>query len=596
MPVELDLTDFFTRIWQGTEGVVRLATRDKNMVFQNQLFKWPEEGHLAVSYITNAVAHDKEAYYSPDLYKPEAITDRKATKDYVLGSHVICLDFDGNAPSTDEWYGENNLPVPSIRVQSSTPDRQHAYWILEEFVTDIAQLEAMRKVVTYQSKADSSGWDAGQLLRPPYTKNFGYIHKREKAYDVVVEEITSRIYPSSRFPVPKDLRPLVANAIDTSALPSIGVVLADNTFVEGFTRAFFQTLEDIPDRKRSDTLCAVAYYAAESGLSDSEVYAVVANADERWGKFTHRTDRVKRLVDIVERARAKYPLGGTTVNVGDSELPTQVSPRLVYYYGELMDDETVIEWYFKGLLSVGGYGIIAGPPGVGKTQLALRLAVAVSLGKNYLEWENVTGKVGKVMFLSLEMGLPQIKYFITQMDDLVDHREALQERLGIYPLGETLPLDHPKGQQILNSWIEEQQPDMLIIDSLNKASHGSLADDETVGKINSYFNVLSKTYKLTIITIHHTKKVQDRHKTPGELDDLYGSRFIGAEADFVVSFVGLPTGFIRVVGSKIRLGPPIRRYLLQRTHNLDFQIMEDVEGDGEPTEAAVVTSFYKDSE
>jgi hypothetical protein len=592
MPTELNLIDFFARIFQDTEGVVRLATRNKEMVFSNQLYRWPDQGSLMVSYIDHAVSQDCETYFSPDLYKLEAIADRKATKDYVLGSHVICLDFDGNAPSTDEWYKENKIPLPSIRIQSSVPENQHVYWVLEEFVTDIHLLEAMRKTVTYQSKADSSGWDAGQLLRPPYTKNFGYGKDRTRSYDVIVEEITSRIYPITQFPAPKDTRPLVASALDITALPFLGKVLAEGHFVDGFSEAFFQPLENIPAKKRSDTLMAVGYYAAESGLTDAEILCLVQDADTRWGKYVHRTDRPKRLIDIVDRARNKYPYGGTVVNLRDSEAETLVSPRLFFQFGDMMDTDAKIEWYFDGLLSVGGYGIIAGIPGIGKTQLALRASVAVALGTDFLRWKNVTGKQGKVMFLSLEMALPQLKFFLAQMDDLAQHRQALQDRFTLYPLGETIPLDKPEGQKILTSCIEEQRPDFLVIDSLSKASHGSLSDDETVRKINSYFNVLCKTYNLCILVVAHSRKLQDKRKEHGELDDLYGSRFIGSEADFVVSFVNGSDDTITVVGSKIRLGPPIRKYTLIRTPQLDFRVEDYHEG---PSEVGLSAAFYDDA-
>ena len=146
---------------------------------------------------------------------------------------------------------------------------------------------------------------------------------------------------------------------------------------------------------------------------------------------------------------------------------------------------------------------------------------------------------------------------------------------------------------MLNGWLEEHRPDMLIIDSLSKAAHGSLSDDEVVRKLNSYFNIITKTYNCAVVVVHHSKKNQDKRKEQGDLDDLYGSRFIGSEADFVVSFVHGNESAIRVIGSKVRLGPPVKRYALERTSNLNFTIVEDTDA---PSEVKFAEAFYQDSQ
>jgi len=580
------MLDFFERIWKDTPGVVRLATRDKDLKFSNQLFNWPSESSLIISQVTHAVSQSKEVYFSPDLFKPEAKIDKKATKDYVLGSHVVCLDFDGNAPENTDWYLENGIPIPSIRIQSSTPDRQHAYWILDEFITDIPQLEAMRKTVTYQAKADSSGWDAGQLLRPPYTINFGYVHNRKVHNDVIIEEVSDRSYAQCQFPIPQDYRPLVAASIDQASVPPVGKVLAESTFVYGFTECFFKSLADIPDRKRSDTLMAVAYYAAESDCTDSQIYSLVDDAANRWGKYEHRTDRHKRIADIVERAREKYPLGGTKISILDSEgNGVELSPRTVYDIVDMMATEIHIEWSLVDLLSLGGYGIIAGPPGVGKTQASIRVGEAIAGGRDFLRWKAPEGSSGRVLFVSLEMSLAPLKYFFTQMEM---NYEALRENFFIMPKGETLPLDTKEGRHELIRQIEEIKPTHVIIDSLSKATHKSLSDDENVRFLNTFFRKLQRDYSCSIIVVAHSKKAQGRVKSTGELDDLYGSRFIGSEADFVITLLPIGDGIhIEVVESKIRLGPTGMPFIIERDAKLNFSMSymdrDDLVGLAQPT-------------
>jgi len=398
VPVERELFDFFDKILGQNTGVLRIASRDKELHFKTQLFYWPQDAKDVIDRINEYKAADKEAYYSPDLYVAEAREKLKFTKDLIKGSSVICLDFDGNAPQDDSWYGENNLPLPSIRVQTSGTGNQHVYWRLDEFVEDIDKLENMRRTLTHTVKSDPSGWDAGQLLRVPYTTNHKYGKPDTAIYDVFIEEDSSdRVYPTGSFPTTEDFRPLVGSIIDVDKLPTVARVLARSELSDDFMDLF----EGTPDPKtRSDALMRVAYDAAEADLSNEDIYALLLDADSRWGKYYRRKDRHLRYVDIIERAKAKYPHGAVEISI---TYEVDVGTQRIYDYDELMSADIHIEWFFEGLLSTLGYGILAGPPNVGKTQLAIRLSVACALQLDYLGWKNCSSRPMTVLFYSLEM-------------------------------------------------------------------------------------------------------------------------------------------------------------------------------------------------
>src|SRR5690606_31582471 len=98
----------------------------------------------------------------------------KATKANILGSQLAWVDWDGGAPS--DWSTvaqEKGIPEPSLVVQSSVPDRQHAYWRLNEF-SELDAVEDRNKALAITLKSDSGGWDATQLLRIPFTNNYGH--------------------------------------------------------------------------------------------------------------------------------------------------------------------------------------------------------------------------------------------------------------------------------------------------------------------------------------------------------------------------------------------------------------------------------------
>jgi len=100
-------------------------------------------------------------------------------KENVLGSWSFWVDFDGNAPK--DW-SELDVPHPTLIVQSSIEGHEHCYWRLSEFLTDIDVLEDRNRALSYMMHADTSGWDADQILRPIRTTN------QKRGMPVIVKE------------------------------------------------------------------------------------------------------------------------------------------------------------------------------------------------------------------------------------------------------------------------------------------------------------------------------------------------------------------------------------------------------------------------
>jgi hypothetical protein len=74
------------------------------------------------------------------------------------------------------WEAGGPVPTPTLRIQSSIPGHEHVYWKLSEFLDNPSLLEERNRSLAYLMHADTSGWDADQILRPPFTHN----HKRDK--------------------------------------------------------------------------------------------------------------------------------------------------------------------------------------------------------------------------------------------------------------------------------------------------------------------------------------------------------------------------------------------------------------------------------
>lgn len=65
------------------------------------------------------------------------------------------------------------------------------------------------------------------------------------------------------------------------------------------------TQQDIPVGKRSSALAKLAHLCIEEDYLPEHCLQILIVADDRWGKFRDRKDRLQRLLGIVNYALAK---------------------------------------------------------------------------------------------------------------------------------------------------------------------------------------------------------------------------------------------------------------------------------------------------
>lgn len=157
-----ELGEFFDYIWGDSKGFVYLPVEyaGKWTAF---FFSWPRQRSGVVRHVLKHEAMEANVFFSPAIY-----ARTRALKENVLSSQVLWVDFDGNAPET--WQEGADVPEPTLRVQSSLPGHEHVYWLLSEPV-DATIVEERNRALAYALNADTSGWDADQILRPIHTTN-----------------------------------------------------------------------------------------------------------------------------------------------------------------------------------------------------------------------------------------------------------------------------------------------------------------------------------------------------------------------------------------------------------------------------------------
>lgn len=543
MTAATELHEFFRQIWKDTEGYVYLPVKGVSGGFRKYMVPWPARADWVVEHVLRVAASEtEEVFFSPAIFK-----SRKPTQKEVLGSWVAWVDFDGNFP--EEWP-EGKAPLPTVEVRSSTSTKRHAYWELSEF-TGPKQIEELNRALAAAMDADMSGWDANQFLRPPHSVNRKY---EKPIVAKVVRNRLDRVYDESAFahlPRPKDV---IRESVEVDKLPDIEMVLAQAKWDNELLELFRTSGDDMQhqSRDRSGALQRLAYEGAEHGWSDEQIMAVLRDADDRWGKYTHRAPetRHKILVDLINRARAKvgYDAAGELKGLAEAlgvvkkvEDEHSSNDKVLFSVKQLAEMPGVDEWLVEDLLVPRGLGLVTGRPGVGKTQLTFQLAADLAAGRGEFLGHAAPTEPLKVLFLSLEMNKFQLPHIAKPLYSR--YPDLKQGNLAIYAKGEMLPLDEESGQTYFEALVEKLQPDVVMVDSLSHMARAELTSDTEMKTAFEFLQRARNQYDFALVIIHHhRKKANDAQskKRANDLSDVYGSFYITAAVDFVLDLEERP--------------------------------------------------------
>lgn len=158
---------FFDYIWGDVKGYVYLPLEQipgNKDSWHKVMYAWPRQRQAVAKHVLSNEAAGANIFYAPAIF-----SKANPHRENVLGSRVLWADIDSGAP--DVWPADSVVPEPTLIVQSSLPDRQHCYWLLDEMITDLDVLEERNRAIALAIHADTSGWDANQLLRPVGTTN-----------------------------------------------------------------------------------------------------------------------------------------------------------------------------------------------------------------------------------------------------------------------------------------------------------------------------------------------------------------------------------------------------------------------------------------
>lgn len=596
MSVADNLKVFLTDIWGEESNTIFLAVKPTPDTFKvSKAIVVPENLDTVVAFIIRESVN-QDTYFTPGTFVEGSKGKEKGNG---LRAKAVWVDIDGyhdgqgTVTEALELLQALGLPEPSYRIQSSQEGAEHWYWLLEEYAP-AALINHVNQKLAYYLKGDKACWDISHVLRPPFTRNFKEEYNKPEVK--IIRQDRKRIKLEIFKTVPK-----VKDAFtDFIEKPATLLTWHECAKMYPFSAEIFKLSElekkDFKDfggkAARGAAMVKMGYELAEVGASDDVIFSMLYYVDDKWEKFKDRPDRDKYIKDIVLRVRIKYPAMSFTQDPRTEE--TQLEPfesvKTIWGWKEFLESEFEYSWLIDGLFPDNAINFVSARPGVGKSRYTLQMACALGMGTEFLGYD-VVGERKKVVYFSLEMGPPVLKYFVEGMTEALKTTidiDVLEEQVKLLPMGNPLDLESAEGQQFFKYIMDEVKPDVVFIDAL-----GSLTTDDLNEKASKTISTKLKewltSYSCTFFIIHHNRKeLQAQPNKPPSLSDFYGNTFATTDAATIVSLWKAPNDEENDVQMHIVKGRTVKgddkKAILLDGSQMAFLKKAEIDGDGKPTD------------
>ena len=184
-----------------------------------------------------------------------------------------------------------------------------------------------------------------------------------------------------------------------------------------------------------------------------------------------------------------------------------------------------IQYLVDDFIIKAGLTYIVGPPGSFKTGLMMLISIAGASKDNIINFN--INKPFKTLFIDEENGIINTKdrfvHLVKGLQIDVDKEIKNEDIVFANISGFTFTPFNLNG---LKELIEENKPDLIVIDNIARCIVGSERDEQDVARILGMIKPIIEAYGVAFVIIHHTRKGDAM-----DLNDISGSRDFGAQCD-----------------------------------------------------------------
>lgn len=447
---------------------------------------------------------EKDWYWTPAV----SSSDSRKAKEYPA-QRVLWADCD------DSYNDKLLTDLKPTYVWETSPGHKQAIWLMQEPIDPTEyHKDGLMGMLTQALGGDKSGVDIGQLLRIP-----GSWHHKKKPFQGKILRSSDVVYTRGQ------LLSRVAKGLGFSA------GLASELGAED------------PYGDRSKVLWRFSRNAAELGLPQDLTFKLIKAT--KWNKWK---DEPELLRADIAKAYGHTPEPAPSVEISASSDDDEITAwemERVESFGPVIHKP--LNWVVPNIIPEAGCGLLVSSPKVGKTRIAIELALGIATGRRPLGIS--VQKQQAVGFFSLEDG---DYLFSKRMDGSLnrDHgryrfhwdgyiTEELEWRaasaMPLFTNFSQIDLSSDEDKQRLYETILKYELKLVVIDTLSMAIGKSDVSSATdMYAILKDIKTIAKATGCAIMFIHHTRKrVFDKGESIQEM--VLGSTALHAWSDFIMN-------------------------------------------------------------
>ena len=398
------------------------------------------------------------------------------------------LDFKATPPKTLREKFQDFPLKTSLVVE--TGGGYHAYCLLREPSTkdDILKIEGYLKRIASFFGGDLKATDASHILRVPATLNV------KPEYNPPRQVTIKKLTPSLEY-----------NLADFDFLPELEIPGDKPTGTSLPPDWQDELLKGVPEGERNSTATRLAGRLLGKGHSESEVLIFLLSWNQRNIPPLPEREIQAILESMAKTHRRNHP-----------EEKTQSHKfNLVSVKDLLQEQDEETQWVWDGILPQGGMSLLVSKPKVGKSTLALNLAVAISRGMDFLGRPTA---LASVVYLALEEKRSEIRKRLEAMNV---KEEPLHLHFGLAPKGAIDQID---------LLLSETGARLLIVDTLQKLARvKDLNDYAVVTTTLEPLLGVARARNCHLLLTHHAGKAD---RTDG--DEILGSTALLGAVDTAI--------------------------------------------------------------
>lgn len=160
-------------------------------------------------------------------------------------------------------------------------------------------------------------------------------------------------------------------------------------------------------------------------------------------------------------------------------------------------------WLIERLWTAGAVGILGAPPKIGKSWMAMDMAVSVASGVPCLGTFSVPNP-GPVLLYAAEDSTPAVR---SRLESLTAHYGVDLQQLKLWVItADFLRLDRSDDQQKLEATVASYRPRLLVLDPLIRLHMQDENASGPMAALLGYFRALQRRTGTAIAIVHHSRK------------------------------------------------------------------------------------------